>query len=590
MSRSRSKSDSGLRPVPRRSTLLDLAGERSFERGERYFRDGSVTALKAGSDVVSATVRGSRLYKVRLWQTSHGTGFHCTCPMGADGEFCKHCVAVGLACLDRDRPDVPASSGRGRDIVTIKDVRKYLDDCGSAELVKLILDRAGTDDDFKQWLMMKAARAGKKRVDRNRIRKLIDRSFEVDGFIGYDEVHDYLTGVDDATTKLHELLAEGHAADAVGLVEHALLKAEEVMEYVDDGQMDMVLDELQELHLRACRKARPDPEALAEHLFRWELRSEWGTFDGAAHTYARVLGKKGMAAYRRLAQAEWARVPAREPGDRATPRTLERHQITRIMETLARQGGDVEAEVAILAHDLSTPFAFVNIVERYRQARRYNSALEWAEKGVSAFPGRVDGRLYELLANEYHRRRRHDEAMTLAWAVYADSPMLETYRRLKRHADKSEQWPAWRPKALDFLRKTIDEKRHNTGGKGRKWFSPVHNGELVRILLWEDDIDGAWQEARKRGCTESLWLELAARRERTCPEDALPIYQRQIEPALSQKNNDAYGRGVHYLDKVRVLMKRLDRNDEFAGFLERIRAEHWRKRNFMKLLDARRWS
>lgn len=37
-------------------------------------------------------------------------------------------------------------------------------------------------------------------------------------------------------------------------------------------------------------------------------------------------------------------------------------------------------------------------------------------------------------------------------------------------------------------------------------------------------------------------------------------------------------------------MRHLDRNDEFADFLERIRAEHWRKRNFMKLLDARRWS
>jgi len=510
--------------------------------------------------------------------------------MGVDGEFCKHCVAVGLACLDHNRPDVSASSGAGRDVVTMRDVRKYLEACGSAELVKLILDRAKTDADFKQWLMMKAARAGKKRIDQNRIRKLIDQSLEVDGFIGYDEVYEYLSGVDDVTARLRELLAEGHPADAVGLVEHALLKAEEVMEYVDDGQMGMVLDELQDLHLRACRKARPDPEALAERLFRWELRSEWGTFDGAAQTYARVLGKKGMAAYRRLAQAQWARVPARKPGDRGTRGTLERHQITRIMETLARQGGDVEAEVAILAHDLSTPFAFVNIVERYRQARRYNSALDWAEKGVSAFSGRVDGRLYELLANEYHRRRRHDEAMTLAWAVYADTPMLETYRQLKRHADKDEQWPAWRPKALDFLRKTIDKERRNTGGKRRNWFSPADSGELVRILLWEDDVDAAWQEARKRGCTESLWLELAARRERACPEDALPIYQRQIEPALSRKNNDAYGQAVNYLEKVRLLMKRLGRSDEFAGFLEHIRAEHWRKRNFIKLLDAKRWS
>ena len=37
-------------------------------------------------------------------------------------------------------------------------------------------------------------------------------------------------------------------------------------------------------------------------------------------------------------------------------------------------------------------------------------------------------------------------------------------------------------------------------------------------------------------------------------------------------------------------MKRLDRSNEFAGFLEGTRTEYWRKRNFMKLLDERPWS
>ena len=36
-----------------------------------------------------------------------------------------------------------------------------------------------------------------------------------------------------------------------------------------------------------------------------------------------------------------------------------------------------------------------------------------AERGLRSFPERADSRLREFLAQEYHRRERHDEAMAL---------------------------------------------------------------------------------------------------------------------------------------------------------------------------------
>ena len=79
--------------------LRALAWGRSFERGAAYAADDRVKGLKAGDAEASATVRGARAYRVRLWLADGAPLFSCTCPVAADGLFCKHCVAVGLvAC------------------------------------------------------------------------------------------------------------------------------------------------------------------------------------------------------------------------------------------------------------------------------------------------------------------------------------------------------------------------------------------------------------------------------------------------------------------------------------------------------------
>ena len=91
------------------------------------------------------------------------------------------------------------------------------------------------------------------------------------------------------------------------------------------------------------------------------------------------------------------------------------------METLARESGDVDAVAAVKARDLSHAYAYLQIAELHNEAGRQDAALDWAERGVKAFPDRTDSRLREFLANEYHRRQRHEEAMALIGADFADA-------------------------------------------------------------------------------------------------------------------------------------------------------------------------
>jgi uncharacterized Zn finger protein len=259
------------------------------------------------------------------------------------------------------------------------------------------------------------------------------------------------------------------------------------------------------------------------------------------------------------------------------------------METLAGLTGDVEALVEVKKRDLSLAYHYLQIAEVYRQARKRNKALEWAERGVEAFPKHTDSRLREFLAEEYHRRKRHKEAMGLIWAEFEETSRLEQYENLKKHADRGGAWPQWREKALDRLRRAIAESQRPSRREEWGWNRHADNSELVRILLWEKDAEAAWSEAKSGGCHDRLWMELAANRERDYPEDALPVYQRQIEPTLSHGNNEAYRRAVELLRKVRELMVRLDRPAEFDAYLDSIRATFKRKRNFMKMLERAKW-
>lgn len=580
----------GLKRLLDRSALRRLAGAPSFERGEDYFVGGHVHALAEYEGTLSARVSGARDYGVKVWAGAGGLEFSCTCPVGSDGEFCKHCVAVGLAWLAQGAEAGARPQKRAKSSVSMKDVRAYLARQSPDTLVAMLMEQAMDDERLRRRLLLKAATLGRKGIDVDSYLAAIDTAVDTGGFLEYGTAHDYSAGIGDVVGSIEELLNEGRAAEVIEISEHALAAVEHAMESVDDsdGNLGGLIERLEELHHAACRKAKPDPESLAERLFEWEIRTPWDTFFGAAERYADVLGKKGLEAYRVLAEAEWARVPTRGPDGDDTGAHARRFRITHIMETLARQSGDVEAVVAIMQRDLSHAYAYLQIAETYREAREHGLALEWAERGVRAFPQRTDTRLREFLAEEYHRRKRHDEAMAIVWSEFTDWAELSQYQNLKRHADRSRQWPSWREQALDYLRELIAKAKRESEGRRWGWAARPDHTELVRVCLWEKDVEAAWREAQEGGCSNDLWLQLAAKREQVHPEDVLPVYQRLVEATVAQKNNKAYGAAIGYVRAVRRVMVRLNRERECARYLESVRAAHKPKRNFVKLLDAER--
>lgn len=555
-------------------TVAGFASTPSYERGLAYLEGGRVGPLRAGAGRVGATVQGSEAYLVELRAEQEKLRFSCSCPIGREGAFCKHCIAVALACL-REHDD-PAP--------TLDDARAYLETLPQGELVELLIDRAHDDEALARKLLLRTARPTSAGTDVASLRAVVEQAFAHSGFVPYREVWDYVSGIDEAIDALEALLEEGRSGDIVDLAEHALKRAERALDHIDDsgGQMGDAIARIEELHFDACTRAELDPDALAERLFAWEFDGPWDVFDQAVTRYAEVLGDAGLARYRELAEEAWAEVPKLDPGEDTRERYGTRFRITRIMRALAQHSGNLTDLIAVEERDLSIGYRFLQIAEQCREHGEDGEALEWAERGMAAFAEDPDPRLRTFLIEEYRRRERSAEALEHSVQAFSARPTLESYRELATDAKALGEWEERRRWAISLLGRPEPDPpgamRHpSLRGRGCS--------ELVRVLIWEGDPDAAWQAANEGGCSRDLWLKLADLRRAEHPEDAIGVYRRHVEDVIAGKDKRAYAEAVRLIDEtMRALYAESGQPEDFDAYVEEVRTAHKAKRNLMKLM------
>ncbi|MPZ46093.1 MAG: hypothetical protein GEV05_22455 [Betaproteobacteria bacterium] len=569
-----------------RANLEALAGAAVFRRGEAYFSAGVVERLRATGDRITAKVEGSTIYPVELWHDGDGElEYDCTCPYAADGDFCKHCVAVGLAWLaerpDAGKPGVRSGKKARRD--PWRDIRKYLSTQAPEVLIELLLDTAQRDDRLYRSLLLKTERStGGDLVEA--YRKAIDDAARIDDFIDWRESGTFAGNVDEVANSLAELLQPDTAPALVELAEYAIERLEHSLQQVDDsdGEVGAIVERLGELHLKACAMARPEPAALAERLFRLDMTLPLGVCSFDAATYRGPLGKAGLRRYRELAEAEWRKVKPRGASDGYDSG---RYRITRIMEQLAEASGNVEELVAIRARDLSSSYRYLAIAETWARARQHDKAFEWAERGLKAFPGRTDNRLRDFLVAAYLDRGRNDEALKLTWIQFEENPALAHYEKLKTVSERLEVWDAQRRRALSL----VAERAARRTKAVTRWSSASSAPDCslrVEIALWEQDLDAAWTAVHEGTCNRGLLVALAGKLEKSRSGDAISLYRRVIPAIVEQTNNAAYAEAISLIRKIARLMQAENQARQLSEYLAELRAQFKPKRNFIKLLDG----
>jgi uncharacterized Zn finger protein len=523
-----------------------------------------VQILAIESHRVLALVAGTEDHRIELVGRGKAVGGACSCRAFEDRGFCKHLVATALTA------NMTRGQTSAEDATPLSRIRRHLKDKGVDALVEMIMDFAECDPAFFRTLEL-AASIGEDDDEtvEARISKAIDAATRIRGFVDYSAARNWARGVNAALDALAELASGRHAALALRLAERAIAGIQQAAQSVDDsdGHCGALLERAGEIHLTAASAARPDPVGLARDLFAREMDSDYDTFRGAAQNYAKVLGKTGLAEYRRLATAAWEKLPSRG-GPNRREFSYDHHRLAGILDFFAERDGDFEARIALRAKDLSSPWNYLQLAEFCLAEGRKEEALRRAEEGLWVFvDDPPDNRLVFFTVDLLSKSGRNDEAAAHLWRTFEKAPNLELYARLRTLVGA-----AARDRAVAFLEARFAAVRRP------KWREPADL--LIRVLIQERSFDAAWEASRRHGASLAVRESLARVSESTHVRDALDTYSERVEQLATSGGEKCYSEAA----KLVVHMARLNGPAEQAAYVAALKQRFERRRNFIKLL------
>ncbi len=387
---------------------------------------------------------------------------------------------------------------------------------------------------------------------------------------------------------LEQLLRPEDAALLVELSEYAIEQIEQALEQINDvnGDIGGVLENIGALHLQACMIARPDPLELAERLFGYEATFLLETFLDSARTYHAVLGETGLQRFYELAESEWRRFESNSHQHQHDGNGIEnrRWRITHMVETLAQLMGNLEQWVNIKSRDLSQAHHYLQIAVMVNNAGHTESALEWAERGLQAFPERPDNRLRDFLADLYLGVGRNEDALELIWIQMETQPNLEHYRKLCDWATRLGIWTFQRERAMQRVTAVTEQEARMVN----RW-RPVPAGPdqtlLVEIALWEDDIVAAWRYAQGGQVRREVLLALVLRLETVQQSAAINLYRRLLDSSLKEGGDWGYLDMANLLQSWAGLMLKNARVEEAKSYLAQVQQQFATDAQLQKILS-----
>jgi uncharacterized Zn finger protein len=518
----------------------------------------------------------------------------------------------------------PEVSGKKARKATDEKIRKHIEAKNREELVELVWSLTERLPELREELSDRIA-LGEGNVDRlvtearKELKLVASEAGWRNSWTGEGQTPDYSR----VKHRLERLLELGHPDAVVRLgTEIMTLGNEQIGQSNDEGETSEAVSECMPVIFRAVVASTLPAARKLLFAIDADLRDDYGIVNDAADAVLKMTDAKSAWSEVADVMAQRAKSPVEEDDP-----CSRKYQHERIADWLIRalENADRNDEIlAVCEREARVSGSYERLVHRLIEMKRYDEAERWAaegiEKTVAKLPG-IASSLEKLLGEMAVQRNQWPIAAAHAALGFFSHPSRESFQQLLKAAAKAGCEDSIRGIALNFLETGVSPvsspvKASAKSAANAEWPLPMpgyllpllnkesrfcsaaspHFDVLIDMAIADHRHDDVlrWYDVMSAGQQHRggmTWYgsgrhvdRVAAAVTESHPERSLAIYRQRVDDHLPHASASAYEAVAGYLRKMRPILQRLHRENEWTGLVTDIRLRYKNRPKFMEIL------
>ena len=326
--------------------------------------------------------------------------------------------------------------------------------------------------------------------------------------------------------------------------------------------------------------------------------------------------------WKKLAEQLKARLPGYsypEPADCGYFYSTDKAELKRLMDLTVNafdRAGLQEEVIALCEEEAEKRNDYVRLINYLLSKGERERAVEWIRKGTNRTRNSIPGITTDLrmiLCQVLEKERNWLQAASLRAEDFFREPDISTYMVLKSTAGFAGVWDDVQKTAMHYLM-TGEMPYNELEYTGDKWNRPVipgvlppsgaydnprrksikfpHAPVLLEVAIAEKEPDNVlrwynWLLKSEKGKWAKAFYEIKVANAvfETYPEMAVEAWKKEAEALIAETKAKYYDYAAVYLKKIRDVMQKQGKAQEWAGYIEELRKANRRKRRLMQILD-----
>ena len=617
-------------------TFMDLenwAGEKIVSRGKSYQKNGYVSDIGQTEDgKIVGWVHGTNTYATAVSIKNGIIESQCTCPYW---DNCKHAVALileflvtlkknhtvpivksndpRLQLLDKNDEEYNDFNDYEEKLTSDKEnIKHLLKTKSKKELIQMLINASEMYPDItNDWHINSVS--SPMTLDESLIKKIHKQIEYVssedcwwDGWNRSGHIADY-SYIKKGLTKL---LNAGYSDEVLKLGEFLFKKGtEQVGRSNDDGATAMEIENCLKVvfqALSAC--SMPDVDKM-EKAINFSLNDQYWLCSDIDLFWEKTFDQSSWSALADRLLKRLQDMPLPKNSEQFHDKFTRDRLVDYIMEALQNAGREKEI-IPLCMTEAENTDNYPRIVRLFIEAGRTKEAETWIRKGYNATQDRLPG-IASALIHEMEKIKLKSKDWAYVAAIKAErfflDPSLSCFKEIEKPARKAGCWTEVRKASIHFLESGTWPDAWDDSVKNKKWPLPVTGlmkpGKkyywsfprydiLIEIAIHEKNVKEIihWYELYTSKNTwgwndENLHDSVATAVMNHYPDKSITIWKQIAEIHIKKTGKKEYRTAAIYLKKIKSLLKRQKKTNEWKQYIQSLRETNKRKPRLIETLD-----